>query len=72
MASSRLGIDHVIVRVVDEHTNQATLQSNSVMFYFTKNFLGFTLVVLGRAKLVTLIAFLLGVGHYNGFIKNWK
>ncbi|RDX93017.1 hypothetical protein CR513_24779, partial [Mucuna pruriens] len=31
---------------------------------------GFTLMVLGRVKLVTLIASLLGVDHYNGFMKN--
>ncbi|RDY05885.1 Folate-biopterin transporter 1, chloroplastic, partial [Mucuna pruriens] len=42
--------------------------SNSAMFYFTTNSLGFTLVVLGCVKLVTSIASLLGVGHYNGFM----
>ncbi|RDX98464.1 Folate-biopterin transporter 1, chloroplastic, partial [Mucuna pruriens] len=41
------------------------------MLYFTTNFLGFTHVVLGFVKLVTSIASLLGVGHYNGFMKNF-
>ncbi|RDY05901.1 Folate-biopterin transporter 1, chloroplastic, partial [Mucuna pruriens] len=45
-------------------------RSDSIMFYFTTNSLDFTLVVLGRVKLVTSIASLLGVGHYNGFMKN--
>ncbi|RDY12080.1 Folate-biopterin transporter 1, chloroplastic, partial [Mucuna pruriens] len=40
------------------------------MFYFTTNYLGFTLMVLECVKLVTSIACLLGVGHYNGFMKN--
>ncbi|RDX80477.1 Folate-biopterin transporter 1, chloroplastic, partial [Mucuna pruriens] len=54
-----------------KHYLQATLQSDSAMFYFTTNSLGFTLVVLGRVKLVTSIASLLGVGHYNVFMKNY-
>ncbi|RDY11338.1 hypothetical protein CR513_04011, partial [Mucuna pruriens] len=38
MESFRLGIHHVVIRVVDDHTNvQATLQSDSAMFYFTTN-----------------------------------
>ncbi|RDX62223.1 Folate-biopterin transporter 1, chloroplastic, partial [Mucuna pruriens] len=49
---------------------QATLQFDFAMFYFTTNCLGFTLMVLGRVKLVTSIASLLCVGHYNGFMKN--
>ncbi|RDX88206.1 Folate-biopterin transporter 1, chloroplastic, partial [Mucuna pruriens] len=51
---------------------QATLQPDFAMFsiYFTTNSLGFTLMVLGRVKLVTSIAFLFGVGHYNGYMKN--
>ncbi|RDY01679.1 Folate-biopterin transporter 1, chloroplastic, partial [Mucuna pruriens] len=40
------------------------------MFYFTINSLGFTLMVLGRVKLVTSIVSLLGGGHYNVFMKN--
>ncbi|RDY12917.1 Folate-biopterin transporter 1, chloroplastic, partial [Mucuna pruriens] len=40
------------------------------MFYFTTNSLGFTLMVLGHVKLITSIASLLSVGHYNGFMKN--
>ncbi|PIA44954.1 hypothetical protein AQUCO_01700495v1 [Aquilegia coerulea] len=49
---------------------QATPQSDSAMFYFTTNQLGFTPEFLGRVKLVTSVASLLGVGLYNGFLKN--
>lgn len=49
---------------------QATPHSESAMFYFTTNKLGFTPEFLGRVKLVTSIASLLGVGLYNGFLKN--
>nr|GLL43691.1 folate-biopterin transporter 1, chloroplastic isoform X1 [Ipomoea trifida] len=49
---------------------QATPQSDSAMFYFTTNELGFTPEFLGRVKLVTSIASLVGVGLYNGFLKN--
>lgn len=49
---------------------QATPQSDSAMFYFTTNSLGFTPEFLGRVKLVTSIASLLGVGLYNGFLKS--
>ncbi|KAK4266334.1 hypothetical protein QN277_027274 [Acacia crassicarpa] len=49
---------------------QATPHSDSAMFYFTTNTLGFTAEFLGRVKLVTSIASLLGVGLYNGFLKN--
>ncbi|KAF9622610.1 hypothetical protein IFM89_032509 [Coptis chinensis] len=49
---------------------QATPHSESAMFYFTTNQLGFTAEFLGRVKLVTSIASLLGVGLYNGFLKN--
>ncbi|CAN6547967.1 unnamed protein product [Malus baccata var. baccata] len=48
---------------------QATPHSESAMFYFTTNKLGFTPEFLGRVKLVTSIASLLGVGLYNGFLK---
>ncbi|CAH8380814.1 unnamed protein product [Eruca vesicaria subsp. sativa] len=48
---------------------QATPHSDSAMFYFTTNKLGFTPEFLGRVKLVTSIASLLGVGLYNGFLK---
>ncbi|XP_057783418.1 folate-biopterin transporter 1, chloroplastic-like isoform X1 [Salvia miltiorrhiza] len=48
---------------------QATPQSDSAMFYFTTNRLGFTPEFLGRVKLVTSIASLAGVGLYNGFLK---
>ncbi|KAI3827871.1 hypothetical protein L1987_01959 [Smallanthus sonchifolius] len=48
---------------------QATPHSESTMFYFTTNKLGFTPEFLGRVKLVTSIASLLGVGLYNGFLK---
>ncbi|KAK9086884.1 hypothetical protein Syun_029278 [Stephania yunnanensis] len=49
---------------------QAMPQSDSAMFYFTTNRLGFTPEFLGRVKLVTSVASLLGVGLYNGFLKN--
>ncbi|MED6205508.1 hypothetical protein PIB30_018290 [Stylosanthes scabra] len=49
---------------------QATPQSDSAMFFFTTNSLGFTPEFLGRVKLVTSIASLLGVGLYNGFLKS--
>ncbi|PON80042.1 Folate-biopterin transporter [Parasponia andersonii] len=48
---------------------QATPQSDSAMFYFTTNKLGFSPEFLGRVKLVTSVASLLGVGLYNGFLK---
>ncbi|KAL3812603.1 hypothetical protein ACJIZ3_013871 [Penstemon smallii] len=48
---------------------QATPQSDSAMFYFTTNKLGFTPEFLGRVKLVTSVASLVGVGIYNGFLK---
>ncbi|KAI4369639.1 hypothetical protein MLD38_018060 [Melastoma candidum] len=48
---------------------QATPQSDSAMFYFTTNKLGFTPEFLGRVKLVTSVASLMGVGLYNGFLK---
>ncbi|KAM1301454.1 hypothetical protein ACFX2H_012490 [Malus domestica] len=48
---------------------QATPHSESAMFYFTTNKLGFTPEFLGRVKLVTSVASLLGVGLYNGFLK---
>ncbi|XP_027116310.1 folate-biopterin transporter 1, chloroplastic-like [Coffea arabica] len=49
---------------------QATPVSDSAMFFFTTNKLGFTPEFLGRVKLVTSVASLLGVGLYNGFLKN--
>ncbi|KAK2980611.1 hypothetical protein RJ640_011419 [Escallonia rubra] len=49
---------------------QATPHSESAMFYFTTNKLGFTPEFLGRVKLVTSVASLLGVGIYNGFLKD--
>ncbi|XVE81638.1 hypothetical protein DITRI_Ditri15bG0081200 [Diplodiscus trichospermus] len=49
---------------------QATPQSDSAMFYFTTNKLGFTPEFLGRVKLGTSVASLVGVGLYNGFLKN--
>ncbi|RDX67851.1 Folate-biopterin transporter 1, chloroplastic, partial [Mucuna pruriens] len=45
--------------------------SNYAMFYFIINSLSFTLVFLGCVKLVTSIASLLGVDHYNEFMKNF-
>lgn len=49
---------------------QATPHSDSAMFYFTTNKLGFTPEFLGRVKLVTSVASLLGVVLYNGFLKD--
>ncbi|KAE8811118.1 folate-biopterin transporter 1, chloroplastic-like [Hordeum vulgare] len=48
---------------------QATPHSESAMFFFITNKLGFTPEFLGRVKLVTSIASLLGVGIYNHFLK---
>ncbi|CAA0806603.1 Folate-biopterin transporter 1- chloroplastic [Striga hermonthica] len=48
---------------------QATPQSDHAMFYFITNELRFTPEFLGRVKLVTSIASLVGVGIYNGFLK---
>ncbi|XP_072956971.1 folate-biopterin transporter 1, chloroplastic [Typha angustifolia] len=48
---------------------QATPQSDSAMFFFITNKLGFTPEFLGRVKLVTSVASLAGVGLYNGFLK---
>nr|XP_016455287.1 PREDICTED: folate-biopterin transporter 1, chloroplastic-like isoform X1 [Nicotiana tabacum] len=49
---------------------QATPQSGSAMFYFITNKLGFTPEFLGRVKLVTSVASLIGVALYNSFLKN--
>ncbi|ERM93486.1 hypothetical protein AMTR_s00004p00014350 [Amborella trichopoda] len=49
---------------------QATPQSDSAMFFFITNKLGFTPEFLGRVKLVTSVASLLGVALYNGLLKN--
>ncbi|KAK1295807.1 hypothetical protein QJS10_CPB15g02057 [Acorus calamus] len=48
---------------------QATPQSDSAMFFFITNELRFTPEFLGRVKLVTSVASLVGVGLYNGFLK---
>ncbi|XP_039131102.1 folate-biopterin transporter 1, chloroplastic [Dioscorea cayenensis subsp. rotundata] len=48
---------------------QATPQSDSAMFYFLTNKLGFTPEFLGRVKLVTSVASLIGVAVYNTFLK---
>lgn len=48
---------------------QATPQSDSAMFFFTTNKLHFTPEFLGRVKLVTSVASLVGVGVYNTFLK---
>lgn len=49
---------------------QGTPQSDSAMFFFITNKLHFTPEFLGRVKLVTSVASLLGVGIYNGFLKS--
>uniref|UniRef100_A0A0D3FQ44 Major facilitator superfamily (MFS) profile domain-containing protein n=1 Tax=Oryza barthii TaxID=65489 RepID=A0A0D3FQ44_9ORYZ len=48
---------------------QATPQSDSAMFFFITNKLGFTPEFLGRVTLVTSIASLVGIGVYNSFLK---
>ncbi|CAN4099609.1 unnamed protein product [Withania somnifera] len=48
---------------------QATPQSGSATFFFITNKLGFTPEFLGRLKLVTSVASLIGVALYNGFLK---
>ncbi|KAL0457189.1 UNVERIFIED_CONTAM: Folate-biopterin transporter 1, chloroplastic [Sesamum latifolium] len=49
---------------------QSTPHSDSAMFYFTTNKLGFSPEFLGRVKLVTSVASLVGVGIYNSFLKS--
>ncbi|CAL9195231.1 unnamed protein product [Musa hybrid cultivar] len=49
---------------------QATPQSESAMFFFVTNKLGFTPEFLGRVKLVTSVASLVGVALYNSYLKN--
>ncbi|CAN6297471.1 unnamed protein product, partial [Urochloa humidicola] len=48
---------------------QATPQSDSAMFFFITNKLGFSPEFLGRVTLVTSIASLLGIALYNSFLK---
>ncbi|RCV40479.1 hypothetical protein SETIT_9G057300v2 [Setaria italica] len=48
---------------------QATPQSDSAMFFFITNKLGFSPEFLGRVTLVTSVASLLGIGLYNSFLK---
>uniref|UniRef100_A0A0E0D852 Major facilitator superfamily (MFS) profile domain-containing protein n=1 Tax=Oryza meridionalis TaxID=40149 RepID=A0A0E0D852_9ORYZ len=48
---------------------QATPQSDSAMFFFITDKLGFTPEFLGRVTLVTSIASLVGIGVYNSFLK---
>ncbi|ACB52014.1 putative biopterin transport-related protein BT1 [Crocosphaera subtropica ATCC 51142] len=49
---------------------QATPHADSAFFYFTTNQLGFAPEFLGRVRLVTSIASLLGVFLYQKFLKN--
>ncbi|KAH9331023.1 hypothetical protein KI387_003131, partial [Taxus chinensis] len=49
---------------------QATPQSDTAMFFFTTNKLGFGPEFLGRVRLVTSVASLLGVALYNGLLKS--
>ncbi|KQK12724.1 folate-biopterin transporter 1, chloroplastic [Brachypodium distachyon] len=48
---------------------QATPQSDSAMFYFVTNKIGFTPEFLGHVTVVTSVASLLGIGIYNSFLK---
>ena len=49
---------------------QATPNPGTAMFYFTTNELGFTPEFLGRVALARSVAALVGVGVYNGYLKN--
>lgn len=49
---------------------QATPNADSAFFYFTTNELGFEPEFLGRVRLVTSVAALLGVWIYQRFLKN--
>ncbi|MGD2180797.1 folate/biopterin family MFS transporter [Lusitaniella coriacea] len=49
---------------------QATPSSDSALFFFTTNELGFQPEFLGRVRLVTSIAALVGVGLYQRFLRN--
>ncbi|XP_057820866.2 folate-biopterin transporter 1, chloroplastic isoform X2 [Cryptomeria japonica] len=49
---------------------QATPQSDTAMFFFTTNKLGFGPEFLGRVRLVTSVASLIGVALYNGLLKS--
>ncbi|KAK8556043.1 hypothetical protein V6N13_070114 [Hibiscus sabdariffa] len=63
-------LPHIFFPTVFIFLWQATPQSDSAMFFFLTNKLGFTPEFLGRVKLVTSVASLVGVGLYNGFLKN--
>lgn len=49
---------------------QATPTSDTAMFFFTTNHLGFGAEFMGRVRLVTAIASLAGVGVYNAYLKH--
>lgn len=49
---------------------QATPTSDTAMFFFTTNHLGFGPEFLGRVRLVTAVASLVGVGLYNTYLKD--
>ncbi|KAG0569944.1 hypothetical protein M758_6G122600 [Ceratodon purpureus] len=49
---------------------QATPTSDTAMFFFTTNQLGFGAEFMGRVRLVTAIASLAGVGVYNVYLKH--
>lgn len=49
---------------------QATPTSDTAMFFFSTNKLGFGPEFLGRVRLVTSVASLAGVGLYNGLLKS--
>lgn len=52
------------------HSIPFDLTQSFFLIHHSTNALGFTPEFLGRVKLVTSIASLLGVGLYNGFLKN--
>ena len=49
---------------------QATPSADSAFFYFTTNELGFEPEFLGRVRLVTSVASLIGIGLFQRFLKN--
>ncbi|RDX92711.1 Folate-biopterin transporter 1, chloroplastic, partial [Mucuna pruriens] len=70
MFSTTRGQNLLFTRLVFGKFKTEHYSSDSVIFNFTTNYLDFIPEFLGHVKLVTSIAFLLGVGLYNGFLKN--
>lgn len=64
--------DHYFFFICEEFPVLLVFSYHLVVFliHFSTNSLGFTPEFLGRVKLVTSVASLVGVGLYNGFLKN--